>query len=136
MATYREEIDKFNKQLRTFRLIRNICIPILIVTFIAAVAFLTVDMAETGTYTYGTMYWLGQMFTVLAQFAFDGVIVGVVFTKVWQKRITNRQERIRNGFESEDDWNKGIHSDAYVYEEPKEKESPTKDFTNPNDPFH
>jgi|GEM_PF-6353417 len=136
MANYRQEIDKLNKQFRIFRLIRNICIPVLIVTFIAAVAFLTVDMMETGSYTYGTMYWIGQGFTVLAQFAFDGVLVGAILGFVWQKRITNRQERIRNGFESEDDWNKGIRREGDYYEETKEKESPTKDYTNPDDPFH
>lgn len=135
MASYKEEISKLSKQRSVFVLIRNICIPVFIVLFIASVAFLTLDMIQNGEYTYGTLWVLGQVFAVLAEFALDGIIAGAILGSVWNKKITNRMERIQHGYSSEDEWNGKVPHEVFV-EETKEKETPTKDFTNPDDPFH
>lgn len=135
MASYKEEIAKLSKQRSVFVLIRNICIPVFIVLFIVAVAFLSSDMIQNGEYTYGTLWVLGQVFAVLAEFAFDGIIAGAILGSVWNKKITNRMERIQHGYNSEDEWNGKVPHEVFV-EETKEKETPTKDFTNPDDPFH
>lgn len=137
MSNYKDEIQKLEKQRKKFKLLRNICIPILAVSFATAAAFLGYDIYLNGENSGSVYYLIAQLFTVLAQLAFDGMAVGIIFNMLWSKRIESRGQRIKHGFESEEDWdNNVVHDAPDENSESKEDGSKLKDYTNPDDPFH
>ena len=136
MSNYKDEIQKLEKQRKTFKLTRNICIPILAVTFVAAAVLLGYDIYVNGENSGSVYYLIAQLLTVLAQLAFDGMAVGIIFSVLWSKRIESRKQRIQHGYESEDDWNNNVVHEAHTETSEVKEESRLKDYTNPDDPFH
>ncbi len=136
MSNYRDEIQNLEKQRKVFKLIRNICIPILAVTFVAAAVLLGYDIYVNGENSGSVYYLIAQLLTILAQLAFDGMAVGIIFNVLWSKRIESRKQRIKHGYASEDDWNNSVVHETPAETSEDKKESKLKDYTNPDDPFH